>query len=226
MYRRKSRLVILTCMAGLIVSAVVFAVIGAITDNAPVRTVTTTTTEAPTTTIASAAPLGEQGEQLDRLLASGRKAKYHGVYGVEDPKLGGIQQSLEIWRDGDRLRSDIVEKGWEDGTRRITDIDNGTSKRKCTTRAGEQTCQIVDALPLDLAAFFVEGLVKEKPKPTLTVSAEDIAGYQARCFAAKGVGELCLTTDGVMLRLKFQDATVTASLLEDAVPESAFDVSG
>jgi hypothetical protein len=226
MRRRNSRFLVLTVMAGLIGFAVVAGVIGAMGGNPAVRTATTTTLGLPTTTLVQAGPLGATGEALDSLLAAGRKSKFHAVYTVADPKLGGIQQSLEVWRDGDRLRADIIEKGWEDGTRRITDIDNGRTKRKCTTRAGEQSCQIVDALPLDLPAFFVQGLVDEKPKATITTRNDDIAGYQAKCFAAKDVGELCLTTDGVMLFLEFQDATVTAEIVEDAVPESAFDVSG
>lgn len=226
MRRRKSRFVVLTVMAALLGGAVVAGVIGAVGGTPAVRTISTTTTLPPTTTLVPAASLGPVGERLDALLANGRRARYHAVYTVEDQKLEGIEQSLEIWRDGDRVRADIVEKGWADGTRRITDIDNGRTKRKCTTRAGKQSCEIVRNLPLDLPAFFVQGLVDAKPKPTLTTRNDDVAGYQAKCFAAEDVGELCLTTDGVMLRLTFQEATVTATIVEDAVPESAFDVAG
>jgi hypothetical protein len=220
-------LIVLSVFAALIVLAGVAQVIGAIGGDPAVRIVTTTTGPATTTTVVPLAGLGAGGKALDELAASGRGAQFHAVYAVSDPKLPeGLQQSVEVWRDGARFRSDIIERDGS-GTRRQTALDDGTTKRKCETVKGTQTCQITDVPPVDLVVAFIRAVADAKDQEDLGVHQEtDIAGYQARCFEADGIGEVCLTTDGVMLRLKLQGATITATRLEPGVPASAFDVSG
>ena len=225
MAKRQTRVLVLGVIAGLLGLAVVLGVVGAITDNAQVRTISTTTSTAPPEVQVLAEGLGPVGAQLDELIALGRRTSYHATYTVEDAALEGIEQSVEIWRKGaDHFRSDIIEKAGN-GTRRQTKIQAGTSKRSCETLDGTQTCQIVNVLPGDLPAAFVLAITKDEGTE-LTVSKDDIAGFQATCFTAEDIGSLCLATDGVMLRLELQKAIVTAARVEDEVPDAAFDVSG
>ncbi len=225
--RRSRRLLILSIFAGIIVLAGIANAVGGIFGDPAVRVVTTTTGPSTTTTVVPLAKLGGGGKALDELAASGRRAKFHAIYSVSDPKLPeGLEQSVEVWRDDVRFRSDIIERDGG-GTRRQTSLDDGTTRRKCETVQGTQTCQITDVAPVDLVVAFIRAVADAKDQPDLTVHQEtNIAGYQARCFTAKGIGEVCLTTDGVMLRLLLQGATITATRLEPDVPASAFDVSG
>jgi hypothetical protein len=224
---RSTRLLILTLLSGVIVAATVAGVIGALQGEPVVRVTTTTAAPTTTTTVVALAPLGEVGKELDELAAAGRLSDFHAVYGVEDPQLPeGLIQTVEVWRKGDKFRSDIIERAG-DGTRRQTALYDGRTRRSCETVAGTQTCKVVEVDPVDLLVAFIRAVDAKDPAPKLTVHDEvDIAGYQARCFEATGVGGACVTTDGVLLRVELQGAKITATRLEDEVPESAFDVSG
>jgi uncharacterized protein with beta-barrel porin domain len=216
---------VLTLLAGVILLATLAGVLGAIKGDPVVRTATTTTEKVTTTTAVPAATLGKVGQQLDDLTAAGRRTEYHAIYGVTDPELpAGLEQTVELWREGDQFRFDTIERA-SNGTRRIIAVANGSNLRSCETVNGTQTCKVTNTPPADLPAAFVRTIVTASPKPTLTTRNDDIAGYQAMCFEAKDIGELCLTTDGVMLRLVLQGATVQATRVESAVPKSAFELA-
>lgn len=220
-------MVVLALMGGVVIAATAAGVIGALSGKPAVRVTTTTAPPSTTTTLVALAPLGELGAELDALAAAGRQSEFHAVYGVEDPKLPeGLIQTVEVWRKGERFRSDIIERA-SDGTRRQTALYDGRTRRSCETLKGTQTCQITSVDPVDLVVAFIRAIDAKDPAPKLSAHDElDIASYQARCFTAAGVGEACLTTDGVLLRLELQGATITATRLEDEVPASAFDVAG
>ncbi len=224
---RSKRLLVLTLLAGVIVLATVAGVIGALQGEPVVRVTTTTAAPSTTTTVVALAPLGEVGRELDELAAAGRLSDFHAVYSVEDPQLPeGLIQTVEVWRKGDRFRSDIIERA-ANGTRRQTALYDGRTRRSCETVSGTQTCKVTEVDPVDLLVAFIRAVDAKDPDPKLTVRDEvDIAGYQARCFEAAGVGTACVTTDGVLLRVELQGAKITATRLEDEVPASAFDVSG
>jgi hypothetical protein len=196
-------------------------------EDAPVRTrgETTTSSTAPTTTLPSAAALGDVGAELDALIEAGRKVDHHALYSVTDPELPeGLVQTVEVWRRGELFRSDIVERTGG-GTRRQTSISGGSVARACETVNGVETCNTVTSVPTDLPAAFVRTL-NEEDDVELRARDDDVAGYVARCFEAEDVGELCLAEDGVMLRLVLQGATVEATRIEDEVPAAAFDNAG
>jgi hypothetical protein len=215
-------------MGGMVALAIGGAV-GAVFDEAPVRRSTTTTAPPVSTTVPRAAPLGEVGEELDGLVGAGRLVDHHAIYEVTDPALPeGLEQSVEVWRKGELFRADIVERA-ANGTRRQTAISGGPVNRSCETVNGVQTCETVDAVPLDLPGAFVAAVlaaVEEDEDAELEVRDEDVAGYEARCFSVEDVGELCLAGDGVMLRLVLQGATVLATQIIDDVPDTAFDTAG
>src|SRR6184192_300074 len=99
-------------MAGFLVGILALSVggvVGALVNNAQVKTSTTTTTTAPTTTLPPVSNLGDVGKELGNLAAAGRLATYAAVYSSTDPELpAGLVQTLELWRKGaDRFRSDV-----------------------------------------------------------------------------------------------------------------------
>lgn len=213
-------------LGGVLVLAVGGAVGVLAGGDAPVRTRdTTSTVPTTTTTLPRAAGLGSVGEELDALIAAGRKVDHHALYSVTDPELPeGLVQTVEVWRLGELYRSDIVERTGG-GTRRQTSISGGAVARACETVNGVETCNTVEAVPPDLPSAFVRALL-EDDDVRLRARDDDVAGYIARCFEAEDLGELCLAEDGVMLRLVLQGATVEATRIEDEVPQAAFDNAG
>ena len=102
--------------------------------------------------------------------------------------------------------------------------------KACKTVAGKQTCQTVQGETLDLPGLFVKRVVTAKAPPKLTVRSDAVSGYEARCFTATGIGELCLAGDGSMLRISLigpkGPATITLTRITSDVPDSAFDLAG
>lgn len=192
----------------------------------PVRTSTTTTAPTTTTTLAPIANLGAAGKELDALAEAGRQLDYAAVYGVTDKALPeGLVQTVELWRKGKLFRSDIVERTGA-GTRRQSTISGGAVSRSCETVNGNETCRTIDATPGDLPLAFIRAVVTAETPPKLTVKDGAVAGYEARCFEADGIGELCLAGDGTMLRLVLKGAIVQLTHIDDKVPDSAFDNAG
>jgi hypothetical protein len=229
--RRQPRVVAaIILLMGVLVLA--FAgVIGAVVDEAPRQPSTTTiaTSSTTSTTLVPLSEFGDPGEELEALVANGRTVRVHAVYSVDDPQLpDDLVQTLEVWRDGDAYRSDIIERAG-DTVRRQTTIVTAQSAVACETVQGEETCRVATTIPSDLPQAFIAALAREDERPRLTVTDGDVAGFVARCFAFDGEeddGELCLAEDGVMLSVKLQEATLVATTVEDVVPESAFNKPG
>jgi hypothetical protein len=197
--------------------------LGAILDDPPRPVVKTTVPDSTTTTLAPVGSLGEVGLELQSLVERGRTVKYHAVYAVTDPELPeGLIQTLELWRDGEMFRSDIVEET-SAGSRRQSTVVGESTITACETVRGVETCKRATAEPTDLPAAFVRDVVTKKPPPKLTVRDDDVAGYVARCFEAEDIGEICVAGDGVMLSILLQGANLLATKIDDNVPASTFD---
>ena len=225
--RQKVALVVLIGGMGALAMA---GAIGAVFDDPPVQRATTTTTTAPPVTVPKAAAFGSAGHELDVLTEAGRKVDHYAVYKVTDPELPeGLVQTVEIWRKGGLFRNDVVERTGR-GTRRQTWISGGPVLRQCVTDfESVQTCETVDAVPNDLPAVYVQALVEaaeEGKDVELEARDDDVAGFVARCYEARSIGELCVAGDGVMLRLKLKGAVIELTRIEDVVPDTAFDTAG
>jgi hypothetical protein len=217
-------------MVGLLVGVGALAIGGALGavffKEPPVRTSTTTTAPTTTTTLPPVANLGDVGKELGELVEAGRHVDYAAVYGVTDKALPeGLVQTVELWRKGKLFRSDIVERNGA-GTRRQSAISGGSVARSCETVNGNETCRTIDSIPGDLPQAFIRAIVTAKTPPKLTVKDGAVSGYEARCFEAAGIGELCLAGDGTMLRLVLKGAIVELTHIDDKVPDSAFDNAG
>jgi hypothetical protein len=201
-------------------------VVGALLNEPAPRSATTTTVKVTTTTLPDLGKLGSNGAELERLLTAGSLATYHGVYTVDDPTLPeGLTQSFEVWRKRGNARTDIIERLGD--SRSVTrSVTNGNTSITCKTIDGDPQCDKVAASAvIDLANLFVRAVVLAEPPPKLDVRDGAVAGFVARCFSAKDVGELCLTTDGVMLSTDLEDAKIVIAELRDEVLDAVFDVT-
>jgi hypothetical protein len=218
---------------GLLVGVLALSVggaVGALFNNAQVKTSTTTSSTAPTTTLPPISNLGDVGRQLGDLAAAGRLATYAAVYSSSDPELpSGLIQTLELWRKGPHMfRSDVVQRSG-DGITRNSNVIKGNLVKACNTVNGKQTCQTLQGETSDLPGLFIKRVVTAKEPPKLTVQSTAVAGYEAKCFTASGVGELCLAGDGSMLEVVLigpkGPATILLTRITNDVPDSAFDVA-
>jgi hypothetical protein len=237
---RAQRVTTVFLLVGLFALAVAGAV-GALFRDPPVKTASTTSSTAPTTTLPPISNLGDVGKQLGTLAEQGRHVDYSAVYSVVDPALpAGLVQTVELWRRGNNYRQDIVERTGSSTNRHTTIL--GDQPRTCETANGQQTCMLIAAgtPTYDLPGAFVRRVVLATHPPTLTVKSAAVAGYQATCFEAvgdnlgkptsdgkqtSGTGELCLNGDGTLLRLVLQGATIQLTTITSVVPASAFDTN-
>ncbi len=221
-------------MVGLLVGILALSVggvVGALVNNAQIKTSTTTSTTAPTTTLPPVSNLGDVGKELGNLVASGRLATYTAVYSSTDPELpAGLVQTLDLWRKGaDHFRSDVVQRAG-DGLTIDSNVIKGDLVKACKTVDGKRTCQTLQGQALDLPGLFIKRVVTATTPPKLTVRSDAVSGYEARCFTATGIGELCLAGDGSMLRIILNGpkgpATIALTRITSDVPDSAFDLAG
>lgn len=201
-------------------------VVGALLREPAPRSSTTTTLPVTTTTLPDVSGLGAAGAELQELLERAQTMSFHGVYDVDDSSLpDSITQSFEIWRDGANARTDIIERS---GTERSVtrSVTNGTTSLACKTIDGYEQCEQTDISPvIDLTGLFVKAVVFAEPPVPLAVEDATIGTFIARCFSAKDIGELCLASDGVLLRTLLEGATISVARLDERFPKDTFDVT-
>lgn len=179
--------------------------------------------EVPTT--APPEPADAEGEELLALLGAGRDLTLHATYRAEgDPDVLGGELTLELFRDGGRIRQD-TRLETEASIALTTGIVVDDTAILCSQRDNEpwvcsetaaseqQRDGIFGVAPADLAGA--------------DVVAEDteIDGRDVRCFTftrPDGEAELCLTLEGVPVRSAAADIVLVLAELQDEVAEDAF----
>ncbi|MEO7555171.1 MAG: hypothetical protein ABIV94_01030 [Acidimicrobiales bacterium] len=187
---------------------------------------TATSAPVPTATVNSSVPplsgQGAQGSELDKAVAAGRMLSYHGLYSVTDERLqAGTTETLEIWRKGPSVRTDVIDKNATEEQRSKASVTGSTSIA-CNIIDGAEQCSASSSGPIDLPTVFVRAVAAQTPLPTLTGRDVVVAGMSGRCYAAAAVGELCLRADGLMLRSQMQTTTVELTSLDAVVTDDVF----
>jgi len=180
---------------------------------------------------ASAAPVtttkpGAAGE-LEALLNAGRRLTFHVKYTTER---GGAAADLELWSDPPRARRDVNAVTTQ-GRARTAEIRLEDKVIRCieTQRVPWQCVpqpagEVADPGDLTLGAVNVlEG-------STITVRDDTILDNPVRCFAVQPPAdttarpaEVCLTREGIPLRIDGGDGPSVATLIERNVDDEAFE---
>lgn len=167
--------------------------------------------------------LGLPGEELTGLAEAGRDATYHATYAVSDPQIApGSTETLEIWRDGTSIRTDVISEG-PNSTARSSAVATGSSSIACNTVDGVERCSTNSSGPIQLPEAFIASVADSTAPGELAVRDAEVAGVPGRCFAAPGVGELCLRDDGALLSIDLSGTRAVLIMLEDEVSPDAFD---
>ena len=187
--------------------------------------------EAPAPPAASAAPVsttkpGAAGE-LEALLNAGRRLTFHVKYTTER---GGATADLELWSAPPRARRDVNAVTTQ-GRARTSEIRLEDRVIRCveTPRVPwqcvpEPAGQVAD--PGDLTL----GAVNVLDGSTITARDDRILDTPVRCFAVQPPAdttarpaEVCLTPEGIPLRVDGGDGPSVATLIERTVDDKAFD---
>ncbi len=175
----------------------------------------------PTTTL-DPSTLSAEGQELYSLVEASEVGPYHVAFAVDSPELGsaGAAAQLEFWRDGASFREHRI--GVDPSGNSTTIVIGGPD--------GAVSCGgAVGAAPTCTAAPDVEAalgsalatIVALLPEGETTVADATVANLPARCFtitSGEQVAELCLTSEGIPLRVDDGSVRFEASLVEPTVP--------
>ena len=170
------------------------------------------------------------GVALASLLRSARDVTYHAKYTASssDPAAGGTT-SLEAWNTKGRSRVDTTLKT-PDGqvVRTASILDHGKAQTCSQPPKQKWACQKVDKLPEGDAAGLAASIDAKLEGRSVTERADKVHNIDARCFQLSAVAaaealDVCVNSDGVLLRLKTANSSIELADLDKAVPDSAFD---
>lgn len=184
----------------------------------------TSTTEPVTTTTIAREDLTPEAQELLELVDRGRAGAFHARYTVLSPALGESASSaeLEVWRDGDRIRQDtsVVDAT---GVIRTSAFGSPDGTVGCQQPPdGDWTCQRVADEAFDPSDDFVSGILGLLGASPVTVEEASVGPFEGRCYTLEAA-ELCLTDDGVPLRVDAGGTTYEVVELDDAVADSDFE---
>ena len=185
----------------------------------------------PATTTTTAAPVSAAGNDLISRLDKGRGLGLHVRY---EPPADTVTEgtgavSVELWRSGGRVRQDLVLLASGQRTEvRAFDLDDGNV---LCQRPAEGAWRCVrtrsvateEGRPASLIDAAVAGLAGAQ----VTTSKDSILGSAVTCYAiagGTGPGKLCVTADGVPLRLAVGGQELTATVVERQVVADVFDL--
>lgn len=163
--------------------------------------------------------------ELLELLADGRTATYRAVYqssGADD------EVTLELWRRDGLLRQDSLIVTGDVSVQTSSFILDGAAFL-CSLLPGQDwVCSEGSEASAD-AVDGVFGSVQDQLAGS-QVSARDgeLDGREVRCFVYSGAeasgGEICVSTEGIPVRIRSEELTIELSELEGEVGDGVFDL--
>lgn len=185
----------------------------------------------PTPTTVAPADLGPEAKELVALAAKGRGKVFHARYatsGGVSPAGAPFTVRMELWNKGSEVRRnvsiDTAGQVLESADMRRRGLFIRCAK---SSAAADWQCLTPPSAPNDpggVAFGLAPAALAGKP---VSVSDETVADQKARCFKAEvgtgSVEELCLSKDGIPLRVTSGAAVLELQALELSVDEGAFE---
>lgn len=207
---RRHRSVVTVGLILLAITAIIVITIRASQDGSPSEE-----RGAPPTT----APLTGAAGEMVRLLEAGKQLAFDGRYSVSSQ--GRPPGTLRLWSRPPLLRVD-TESGSGGDLRRNGQFSLPSGTVSCTRQANSPwTCQSKSGLPIGLG-LLPEPFLTQLPGVSVQARADRIGDREARCFALTGpaapAGDVCLTPDGILLRVQAMSTTIELVELDRAPP--------
>ena len=199
----------------------------------------------PTTTTTTTEPVSETGQELLDLLAKGRDldlhVKYEGAPVAPDTTTptdatAAGTLTMELWRSDGKVRQDLVLAGPNVRTefsgfqlpsgnaacQRATEADWVCNAARSTATENGDPVGIIEAAAADLSGAEV------------TVTDATILDTAVKCFAIEGGGAsqegdpgastLCVSDEGIPMRIAVSGQELSATVVERTVDPKAFDL--
>ena len=187
-------------------------------DAAPAADTSTTTTVA----------LGDDAQDLLSRLERGREAKVHVRMASDAGVLAGGTVTVEMWRDGDLVRQDVLLEAPESRTE-VSAFQLADGNVICQRTAADSPWECQRSVSVGTENGDPVGLIEAAAAnlqgADVTATDEEIDGTPVRCYAIvrpDGESALCLTEDGVPMRLSTQGQVLTANAIDDDVSADVF----
>jgi hypothetical protein len=171
--------------------------------------------------------LSTDAEELLARLAEGRQTAVHVRLASAEDALAGGTVTVEIWRDGDLVRQDVQLDSATSRTE-VSAFQLADGNAICQREAeGPWTCQRAASVATENGdpVGLIEAVAANLQGAEVTGADEEIDGTAVRCYAIErpdGTSELCLTEDGVPMRLATEGQVLTATSVEREVPGDVF----
>jgi hypothetical protein len=183
---------------------------------------------APTTTTTTTLPPGPEARGLSGLLDKSRERTYHVRFKGASGDPQAASTALELWRDGSSVRQDVIYGSGADETR-VASFVVGSRSVSCSKTPGKDwLCQEFSQLQSDQGTpvGLVEAAAADLGGAEVVEKAETIAGQAGRCFAitraAGDKSEVCLTEEGIPLRVSVGGTVFDAESIEESVDGDTF----
>lgn len=195
-------------------------------DPASAGTSSTTTTSEPDVSVDD---LDGPARELVELLADGRASTYHARYTGSAATGEGGPLTLETWAKQGRFRQDTVVDVGGQAFHRANFVLPGEGA-SCT-RLGDTpwSCDAVPAAELEGAELLGGNTLDQLRRAAVGVTDGVVADRPARCFSITydaRTTELCVSAEGVPLRIRSQSSELVIDELEGDVDDGVFSVPG
>lgn len=180
------------------------------------------------TSTTTTVPLGEDAEDLLSRLERGRSAQVHVRLASGAGELAGGTVTVEIWRDGDLVRQDVLLEGPAGRTEvSAFQLADGNVICQRTEADAPWECQRSVSVATESGdpVGLIEAAAANLQGADVTATDEEIDGTPVRCYAIvrpDAENALCVTEDGVPMRLSTQGQVLTATAVDREVPADVF----
>jgi hypothetical protein len=168
-----------------------------------------------------------EGQELLDLLEQGREVNGHSTYTASgDPASIGQELTVQVWRLDGRVRQDsrqVTEAGTVDTAGFLN--DDGSIITCNRVDEGAWTCAEQSTASESSPDALFGTVATQLQGQDVVVVDEEIAGRSARCFGVAGAdGEvsLCVSTEGLPLRLRGAGSELLLTDFSEDVPEDTF----
>jgi hypothetical protein len=174
-------------------------------------------------------PVSEEAQELTTLTRKGQDLTYHAVYEVAGTQPTDGDLKIELWRKEGRIRQDqeIRARGQ---VLRTAGFRLGDRTISCVREEGKAwACQAVPQVSDEATPPpdpLVTAVVGELANKEVKAKDDEVGGRDARCFTISDStqsSELCITEDGVPVRIRTGQATMELTELSDEVDDDIFD---
>jgi hypothetical protein len=169
---------------------------------------------------ASAAP-DAGGQELEALLAKGRKLTFHAVYKASGDSATTGDLTVEVWRKDGNIRQDSRTTTGDGESNTAGFVVDGKATTCSKVGSDPWSCSSAPDPGTDLDGIF--GSAAAQVSGLAVTAADDtVAGHKTRCFSftqADGEGRVCVSPEGLPLQLKINDIDLTIQS-DDANVES------